>query len=549
MRRQGRPDQRDLDPALPDFLWNGYRADVVALAALTVAAALGHAGLIVVVAWGIASADFGAFLARHALIAALAVVLVLALKAGAAAGAARLAERVVSDLRTRLTGRLAATGLMTVRAVGEARLQSALSADADSVAAGVTAAAIIAQAVVLILGCFAALLVVDVNAAAIPVVIVALAAVVTKARGARVERGMHRALAVEDALARRIDALFTAAADLRLNARRRRDFEAAGLWPAVRGCERVRFAAAQDSLDQVMIFFGAVFLLTTSGFVLASLGFGLTAVFVVAVLFQLFDRLEFTILNNPVMDYANAALTRLAALERELVPEPKATAPPRRSVGTLSFEGVCYRYPSAEGDGFAVGPLDFTIEGGDIVLVSGGNGAGKSTVMRLLCGLLRPTEGVIRLNGRPVAPQNLSALFSAVFTDFHLFRRPYGLDPEAAREVGLWIERLGLGGKVSFDGESFGPLALSRGQRKRLALAVTLAERRPILLLDEWTADQSPEFRERFFSYLLPAFRAEGRTVIAVTHDERYFHAGDVHVRIEAGRIASVTRPAAVGGE
>jgi len=66
-----------------------------------------------------------------------------------------------------------------------------------------------------------------------------------------------------------------------------------------------------------------------------------------------------------------------------------------------------------------------------------------------------------------------------------------------------------------------------------------MIEARPILLLDQWAADQDPEFREHFYRVMLPALRTAGRTVIAVTNDDRYYDAADHLLRLEDGKVVS----------
>src|SRR5437660_11721815 len=111
---------------------------------------------------------------------------------------------------------------------------------------------------------------------------------------------------------------------------------------------------------------------------------------------------------------------------------------------------------------------------------------------------------------------------SAIFTDYHLFKHLYGIaDPDPGEVDGL-LTRFRLEDKTSLSQGEFQTLDLSGGQRKRLALIVSLLEKRPILLLDEWTADQDPEFRRRFYDELLPDLKRAGATVVVITHDERY---------------------------
>ena len=67
-----------------------------------------------------------------------------------------------------------------------------------------------------------------------------------------------------------------------------------------------------------------------------------------------------------------------------------------------------------------------------------------------------------------------------------------------------------------------------------------MLEKRPILILDEWTAEQDPEFRRKFYDELLPQMKQAGLTVVAITHDDRYLDELDlpaVRIRMEEGRI------------
>jgi len=82
---------------------------------------------------------------------------------------------------------------------------------------------------------------------------------------------------------------------------------------------------------------------------------------------------------------------------------------------------------------------------------------------------------------------------------------------------------------------------LSSGQRKRLAMIAALLEHRPICVFDEWAADQDPYFRKKFYRTIIPELRQQGKTIIAVTHDERYFDAADVRIHLEEGQLRLLT--------
>ena len=220
----------------------------------------------------------------------------------------------------------------------------------------------------------------------------------------------------------------------------------------------------------------------------------------------------------------------------------------RTSFDSLSLDGVSYRYPDVEGDrGFEVGPLDFVLRRGEVVFFIGGNGSGKSTVARLLAGLYQPTSGAVRIDGSVVDEARrprLRALFSSVFSDFFLFPRLVGREgaPPSADELVARVDALALTAKARIEHDRMVDTRLSQGQRKRLALLSAWLEDRPVLLLDEFAADQDPEFREYFYRRLLPVLKAEGRTVIAITHDERYFAVADRVLKVDAGRIFELRR-------
>ena len=91
--------------------------------------------------------------------------------------------------------------------------------------------------------------------------------------------------------------------------------------------------------------------------------------------------------------------------------------------------------------------------------------------------------------------------------------------------------------KTSISENSFSTVDLSTGQRKRIALLVALLEDRPIVVLDEWAADQDPQFRRKFYRELLADLKKLGKTAIAITHDDRYFDAADRCVRMEYGKL------------
>jgi len=248
----------------------------------------------------------------------------------------------------------------------------------------------------------------------------------------------------------------------------------------------------------------------------------------------------------PTVGDADRALVRLNMLKHRLrrgrtdTPEaPEPMAPPQDIV----LSGLGYRYPEVKGDaGFYVGPLDARFRAGEITFITGGNGSGKSTMLRLLVGLVPPSGGTLSVDGQAVPEERMQAYrntISAVFSDFHVFRHLYGIPPEALSRAGPLLARLELDHKVRIENGAFSTIALSAGQRKRLALVVADLEDKPVLVLDEWAADQDPHFRRLFYEDILPAYRAQGKVVICVTHDDRWFGVADQVLAMRDGRFVT----------
>jgi putative ATP-binding cassette transporter len=205
---------------------------------------------------------------------------------------------------------------------------------------------------------------------------------------------------------------------------------------------------------------------------------------------------------------------------------------------TLTLQNIQFAYPTPSGvSGFSLGPINLTVRAGEILFIIGGNGCGKTTLVHVLTGLYRPLSGTFSLDDRIVKMTDYRHYFAAVFSDVHLFERLYGLDRVDEQQVNRLLAQMDLAPRVRYVDDRFSTLKLSAGQRKRLALVVSLLENKPIYLFDEWAADQAPDFRRYFYQELLPALKAQGKTLIVVSHDERYFTVADRVIKIEYGQV------------
>ena len=201
-----------------------------------------------------------------------------------------------------------------------------------------------------------------------------------------------------------------------------------------------------------------------------------------------------------------------------------------------------HTYHSEEKDeAFILGPIDLTLRPGELVFFIGGNGSGKTTLAKLLLGLYAPESGEVLLDGKPITEENRDhyrQIFTAVFSDFYLFDSLLGIESQQLDEKALeYLKQLQLTHKVQVKDGALSTTKLSQGQRKRLALLTAYLEDRPIYLFDEWAADQDPLFKQIFYYELLPELKARGKTVLVISHDDRFYEVGDRIVKLEYGKI------------
>jgi len=237
---------------------------------------------------------------------------------------------------------------------------------------------------------------------------------------------------------------------------------------------------------------------------------------------------------------------RLAQIE-DTAPRLSPVNPVLGATDQLRLEQVEYSHREEDGTPvFSIGPLDMRLNCGQIIFICGGNGSGKTTLMKVMCSLYPQNAGKLILDDIEITLAERTAFretFSAVFADYHLFDKLYGLRNIKATYVNDLLTKLALQDKTTFTQNSFSTTKLSFGQRKRLAIIAALLEDRPIYLLDEPAAGFDPVFRQYFYEEFLPQLRAQGKTIVVVTHDDRYFSCCDHIVKLEQGRIVEDSRP------
>ena len=499
-----------------------------------------------------------------------------------------LAQAAVYRLRARLSQRVLAAPLEHIERLGDHRLLATLTEDVRSLSMAVSGIPGLCIDLATIIGALTYLATVSGTLFAVSVAgtLIGIACVETVLR--RVRETYRRARELDDALIGSFQEVTHGVKELKLHRARRMDFLDRKLLGTAEDLRRkhvaagTRFAGGQ-ALGQVLQLGTMVLIL----FVLARamelpretmIGYVLVTTFLSMPMQSLMHRI-------PDLLRGDVALAKIRGLDLSLeTPRDESVLPyDGRPVGdgTVELRGVGYEYlpeppPDAHGPGhpphggpggppphppqgpppgvphgFRLGPVDLTLRPGEVTFVVGGNGSGKSTLAKLICGLYAPRIGEIRAGGEPIGPQNLEWFrqhTTAVFSDFHLFDDYLGLaaDDLDDRVRGL-LHDLELAHAVTVQDGKLSTLALSTGQRKRLALLTALLEDRPVYLFDEWAADQDPRFRAVFYDRIVADLKSRGKTVVVITHDDRYFDRADQLVKLDFGQVVPASAAIARG--
>ncbi|SEH43115.1 cyclic peptide export ABC transporter [Magnetospirillum fulvum] len=520
------------------------------LIAMTLLGALSTLLVLGLVSFGAVDARNGTISFRAVLMFAVGLALFALSQQWVMAAVAREAEEIIRRIRERLFEQVREADYRVVATVGRAAIHTALAQETQTLSRTVTLLAIAAQQVVTLVLVSLFLAWLSLPAFLIFVLFSAAVVAVDLRRSQATAETMEQAALDERRVFEGLEHLLDGIKEVRINRLRAsqlvaeiaRASDAARLtqsgakqrWAVYFVLIQVMFYA----LIGVMVFVVPPF---DSGFARIALEATTIVLFMVGPISAIAQAI-------PAVAETESALNRLLALEDRLRAaaarheaedshRPEAVAP----LETLSLNGIVYSHRDAAGwPGFTVGPLDLTLRAGEIVFITGGNGSGKSTLIHLLVGLLPPDRGTLSVNGRPVPVGERQAYrdrIAMVLSDFHLFRRLHGLGPVDPDRADALLRKYEIRDKVSLRDGCFSTIDLSGGQRKRLALLAAELEDKPVLVLDEWAADQDPGFRRKFYREILPGLRRPDRIIVCVTHDDRYFDAGDRVLDMADGRF------------
>jgi cyclic peptide transporter len=460
-------------------------------------------------------------------------------------------EAIIHKLRLRVMDRVRRSELLAMEKIGRSRIVAAITGDTQVLTQASNMLCFSVQGAVLVF--FVSIYVAYLSLAAFTItfIVVSVAAAIFHYKNRRLSAEKQEAAAWERRLFDRLTDFLDGFKEVRLNRARSADlFEDSVVVSRTAANIKIRsqaetFKMIVSSQFSMYVLLGAVVFVapqfsdTLGG---SSLTKTTTALmFVVGACFGLVQSI-------PILLNANAAADRIALLEAALQAAVPSTEDHdiyvAKGFEKIEIRDLVFRYTDKFSNAtFQIGPLDFSLKSGELVFITGGNGSGKSTFLRVFAGLYSPDSGEITLDGMHIGDDTRDkyrALMSAIFFDNHLFRRLYGIPEPEPGELDRLLTKFRIADKTSLVNGEFRTLELSGGQRRRLALIVSLLEKRPILLLDEWTAEQDPEFRRKFYDELLPEMLKAGLTIVVITHDDRYLDELRLparRIRMEEGRI------------
>lgn len=482
------------------------------------------------------------------------VILVISTRIASSVGMVRLVQAAVRDLRLQLSCQIMSAPYNVFQKLGSARLMANLTEDVSVISQALRRVSQICINIAWLIGGLFYMAWLSLSLLLFVIGMIVLGVFVYYLNSHLAMRPLHSAREQDDALYAHFRALTQGIKELKLHRHRAKDFLENGLIPTIK-------ASCQLNISAMTFFafaaaWGGIVLYVLMGIVLygSHNWWSVTDETVVSgyilTLLYIFGPISMLIDSIPELGRAKVSLKKIETLRCKLEDDIEVTnevtlqKTPAQPC-TIRLEGVCYSYHH-DGSSFTLGPLSLELNPGELAFITGGNGSGKSSLMLLLIGLYAPKQGCVLLNGELVTDVNRGVYrqqFSAIFSDFYLFESLLGLsDDQVDQQAQHYLKQLQLDNKVSVKNGEFSTIALSQGQRKRLALLTALLEDRPVYVFDEWAADQDPQFKEIFYTNILADLKARGKMVVAITHDDRYFHIADRCIKLENGRISEITQ-------
>jgi putative pyoverdin transport system ATP-binding/permease protein len=462
----------------------------------------------------------------------------------------RITESAISSVRIRLADKIRCSELLALEEIGAADIHARISRDTAAIAQSVRPLFVAAQSLLMVIFTMLYLAFISPVATGLCLILIVGGIVIYLRQRKVYAEGLENASRKEDELHTSLSGILDGFKEIRINQLKSDD---------VFNGFKQNSNEVRDIRTRVMLIFSnnIVFIELLFLLLLGAVVFILPLVSdseanstsqVVAAILFFFGPLGNAVSMVPVYAQVTVMISNLNRLEKELdqtiEEDPDITEKNSllfNDFQSVNLKGAHFSYKSLDGTpSFSIGPIDFSISRGEVLFLVGGNGSGKTTFLKLLTALYQSQEGVVLVDDQLVTPSNRQLyrnLFSAIFSDFYLFDKLHGLRTVAPDRVNKLLKLMQISEKTHYDGDSFSDTRLSTGQRKRLALIVSYLENKPICIFDEVAADQDPQFRKYFYETLVPEMKKDGKTIIIVSHDDRYFHVGDRVITMDYGNM------------
>jgi putative ATP-binding cassette transporter len=461
-----------------------------------------------------------------------------------------LSQKAIYKLRVKLSRNILASPLAHLESLEKHRLFATLTDDVLMLSHGISVIPSICIELASIVGCLGYSIWIADRLFLATILISTLAVWGIQITLHKAQKLFRFAREEEDNLFKSFQAIILGTKELKLHRQKRENFfsqqlEVSGGILKQKNSKAMKIFALADGLTQLLLFailgitlFLLPIFIHVSPAVLSA--YALTVTYLSIPFQNVLHRL-------PDLAKGNVALRKIERMRLALADEMELdsiASPSVKDIAVIALHGVSYIYRDREEKhNFELGPIDLALEPGQVTFIVGGNGSGKSTLAKLIAGLYIPHNGFISLNGIEINDNNREWYrqhFSAIFSDFYLFESFLGCDRlQLDRHAERYLKLLELDRKVKINNGVLSTTKLSQGQQKRLALLTAYLEDRPIYLFDEWAADQDPIFRNFFYTELLSDLKAQGKTILVISHDDRYFNLADRLIKIEYGRVIS----------
>jgi putative ATP-binding cassette transporter len=460
-------------------------------------------------------------------------------------------EKVVESVRLRIIAKIRDADLTSIEHIGRAPVYNIVSTHAITISRAAKGICNAFASFALLGG--ASLIIIYLSPIAFVILIgtLGLILLMIKLNWERISGTFVEAMSQDNKFVEGFGHLLDGFKELKTNSAKFRNFLSDHLKPLATKAKDLRIKAGLLIVRRALLFSCSVFMILAALIfllpVLAPEEAPKLAQLTIFVVF-IFGPLNQVAVSYPLFNEAAASIKEIQRVEQQLdsiyergLEDPVSETGWVPSFDRLHCAALTFSYWDESGrSSFSLESFDFELSTGELVFITGGNGSGKSTFLKVLAGLYPPASGTIAVNGVLVGRDNRQSyrnLFSAIFSDFHLFDRVYGIKEPDQTQVQRLLEMTDLAEKTSIVDHKVTSVNLSSGQRKRLALVLSLLEDKPILLLDEWAAEQDPPFRRKFYREILPWLKQQRKTVVAVTHDDDHYDVADRVLKMRFGKF------------